>query len=205
MPPYENLVIRSASQDEDDARLAFDRLARDFGASVHAQALGHLGDHHLAEDAAQSALTEAFLKLGQLQAPRAFPVWLKRIVRTQCERIRRRRRPALSLDAAIDIADPSPDPLASAETEDRDQILHEAIGHLPGREHEAIELFYFQDLSHDEVAKHLNIPAKTVKSRLFSARRRLEPTLRRHLSDRKPATFHAFPARPVSATVAQAA
>ncbi|MBK37100.1 MAG: hypothetical protein CME26_16420 [Gemmatimonadetes bacterium] len=85
MSAYENLVIRAAASDPDDARLAFDRLARDFGATVHAQALGHIGDHHLAEDAAQNALTEAYLKLDQLKVPRTFPVWLKRIVRTQCE------------------------------------------------------------------------------------------------------------------------
>ena len=205
MPPYENLVIRAASQNEDDARRAFDRLARDFGASVHAQALGHLGDHHLAEDATQNALTEAYLKLGQLQAPRAFPVWLKRIVRTQCERIRRRRRQALSLDDALDIADVAPDPLSLTEIADRDRILHEAVNHLPDRERQAIRLFYFDDLSHQQVADYLGIPAKTVKSRLFSARKRLEPTLVRHLSDRKPATLHAFPAPHATSPVAQAA
>jgi len=203
MSAYENLVIRAASPDPDDARLAFDRLARDFGATVHAQALGHLGDHHLAEDAAQNALTEAYLKLDQLKVPRTFPVWLKRIVRTQCERIRRRRHPAQSLDTALTVADPSPDPLATTEIGDR--ILHEAIDRLPDHERETVRVFYFDDLSQEQVARQLYIPAKTVKSRLFSARRRLQPTLVRRLAERKAATLYAFPASAPPNTVSQAA
>lgn len=205
MSAYENLVIRASSSDPDDARLAFDRLARDFGATVHAQALGHLGDHHLAEDAAQNALTEAYLKLDQLKVPRTFPVWLKRIVRTQCERIRRRRHPAQPLDTALTVADPSPDPLAATEIGDRDGILHEAINRLPDHERETVRVFYFDDLSQEQVARQLDIPAKTVKSRLFSARRRLQPTLVRRLAERKAATFYAFPASAPPNTVAQAA
>ncbi len=201
MLPYEQLVIRASSPDEDDARDAFDRLARDFGASVHAQALGQLGDHHLAEDAAQNALTEAYLKLHQLQAPRAFPVWLRRIVRTQCERIRRRRQPSLSLDVEGDegaqVIDSAPNPLDEAIARDRDRILHEAVDRLPDHERRTVELFYFEDQSHEEVARRLGIPAKTLKSRLFSARRHLQPTLSRLLLDRKTATLCPFPPSPV--------
>tara|TARA_Y100000588_G_scaffold354806_1_gene409398 strand:+ start:1102 stop:1458 length:357 start_codon:yes stop_codon:yes gene_type:complete len=111
--------------------------------------------------------------------------------------------PLPPLDTALTVADPSPDPLAATEIGDR--ILHEAIDRLPDHERETVRVFYFDDLSQEQVARQLYIPAKTFKSRLFSARRHLQPTLVRRLAERKAATFYAFPASAPPNTVAQAA
>ena len=35
---------------------------------------------------------------------------------------------------------------------------------------EMIELFYFQELSHEEISKKLNLPIGTIKAQLFRAR-----------------------------------
>jgi RNA polymerase sigma-70 factor (ECF subfamily) len=43
-----------------------------------------------------------------------------------------------------------------------------------------IVLRYFNDCSYDEIAQILDVPAKTVKSRLFSARQQLKDRLHRH-------------------------
>ena len=55
-------------------------------------ASAQLRDQHLAEDAAQDAFLKAFVDLGQLHEPAAFPGWFRRIVYKHCDRIRRRRR-----------------------------------------------------------------------------------------------------------------
>jgi DNA-directed RNA polymerase specialized sigma24 family protein len=55
-------------------------------------ASAQLRDQHLAEDAAQEAFLKAFVDLGQLHEPAAFPGWFRRIVYEHCDRIRRRRR-----------------------------------------------------------------------------------------------------------------
>src|SRR6185436_20570691 len=49
-----------------------------------------LGDHHLAEDAAQDAFVEMRTALSQLENPDAFVPWLKRIVFKYVDRIRRK-------------------------------------------------------------------------------------------------------------------
>src|SRR5262249_60907653 len=59
---------------------------------AHAYATALLGDRALAEEATQQALALAWERLAQLRAREAFAAWLRRIVRSECHRIRRRAR-----------------------------------------------------------------------------------------------------------------
>jgi len=76
-----------------------------------ASAYQRLGDVRLAEDAAQEALIDALTKIGQLRASRAFPVWLKRIIRSKCREIERRNEKAVSILSAETVPDPAPSSL----------------------------------------------------------------------------------------------
>src|SRR5919199_3074206 len=71
---------------------AFDELVRRFQDMAFACAYAALCDFHLAEDAAQEAFVSAWRKLSQLREPEAFPGWLRRVVLTECGRLRRKRR-----------------------------------------------------------------------------------------------------------------
>ncbi len=56
-------------------------------------------------------------------------------------------------------------------------MLREALMALPVDYREVVVLRHFADLSYGEMAVALAIPEKTVKSRLYSARRRLAGAL----------------------------
>ena len=73
-------------------RQAYGEIVARFQHMAVGYASVQLGDPHLAEDAAQEAFLQAFVDLGQLQEPAAFPGWFRRIVHKHCDRIRRRRR-----------------------------------------------------------------------------------------------------------------
>ena len=67
-----------------------------------AYAYAVLRDRAAAEDATQAAFLTAWLRFGDLREPKAFGVWLRRIVRTECVRLLRRTHPAtLPLDEAV--------------------------------------------------------------------------------------------------------
>jgi RNA polymerase sigma-70 factor (ECF subfamily) len=69
--------------------------------------------------------------------------------------------------------DVTQDAFAKASVHWRRIDLHRALGRLAPRHREVLVLRYVAELSVDEVARHLRLPAGTVKSRLNRARRAL--------------------------------
>jgi RNA polymerase sigma factor (sigma-70 family) len=178
--PYERLVrVANSTQTEKHVRdQAFSELMRRFEPMVMYHAHRTLGDPDKAEDAAQNTFFEMYKKLHQLQNPQAFPSWLRRIVQTQCHRqIRKERKGIEPLDDALQIASNEISPLEQVEKRERSEHLKVAINKLPETERLATRMFYYEHLSHAEIADRLNVPAKTVKSRLHSARGRLKRSL----------------------------
>src|SRR6478672_6758559 len=97
------LLILQAKQGDVEA---YSAIVRRFQDTAVGYAYGILGNHDSAKDAAQEAFIEAYACLGELREPRAFSVWLRRIIFKQCDRITRRRSLVeLPLD---DVADKVP-------------------------------------------------------------------------------------------------
>ena len=88
----------------------------------------------------------------------------------------RGRRPAVPLDERL--VDSQRTPVESAECDERARWLDRAMAQLTHAQREVLVLRHWLDLSYDEIADALQVPAKTVKSRLFSARTRLAELLR---------------------------
>ena len=170
---------------------AYDALVRRFQDVAVGYARSALDDPAAAEDAAQEAFLEAYRCLPNLREPRAFPAWLRRIVRKQCDRIRRVRHPAtVSLDAAApQAAGAGDDPEDRVLSEERSALIRSAITMLPPPEREAVLLFYFSGASHAQAAAFLDVPATTIKSRLHSARRRLRRELQGILEEEMKTTI----------------
>src|SRR5215813_6292729 len=89
MSDLADLVIRVREGDTQ----AFGEIVRRFEDMAVAYGYSLVGDFQLAEDVAQEAFLEAYVCLGQLREPAAFPGWFRRIVVKQCDRITRRKRP----------------------------------------------------------------------------------------------------------------
>jgi RNA polymerase sigma-70 factor (ECF subfamily) len=65
------------------------------------------------------------------------------------------------------------------ETVDREEALSQAIAQLSQMDREILQLYFFNDLSHAEIAKRLGIPEPTSKRRLFDAKQNLRKALER--------------------------
>ena len=180
------LVIKANSKDSSFAERheAFGELVQCFQDMAYACAYGALGDFGLAEDAAQEAFVKAWQRLGQLRQPEAFPGWLRRIVLTECGRLRRGRRMRLvPLDAAAEFASHGEDPQAAAESGELRRAMLAAARSLPRRERAAVVLFYAEGLSQKDAGEFLGVPVTTVAKRLHDARTRLRGALTKDLKD----------------------
>ena len=78
-------TIRAAQSGDD---VAFAVVARQFESRVLSAAYRRLRDHHVAEDAAQESLLQAYVRLDQLRSPAAFGPWLNSIVTSKARQLR---------------------------------------------------------------------------------------------------------------------
>jgi RNA polymerase sigma factor (sigma-70 family) len=158
---------------------AFGVLVGRFQDMVYAYSFAVLGDFHLAQDVAQETFLKAYQELDKLETAAAFPGWLRQIVRTQCNRVTRRKRlPVVTLDESVDhIQDPEADPSVIVERRELQRQVMDAIQALPEHERTVTTLFYIDGYAQQDVADFLEVPVTTVQKRLQYARKKLKRTM----------------------------
>jgi len=178
----ERALIEQAQKGD---RGAFDALVRRKVDAVYGTALAILGHEADAQDAVQEAFVAAWRSLGALRDTDRFDAWFGRILVNTCRMSLRRRKvrqievtdgSILDGSGARERAAGGPafdDVTASAESFDR------AFGRLNADERAILVLHHREDLPVADIAARLGIPAGTVKSRLFAARRALERAIAR--------------------------
>ena len=167
-------------EDEDDAalvarclageRAAFEPLVVRYQRPLFNVALRLLGRYEEASDATQNAFVKAYTHLNSFDPTQRFFSWIYRILKNECLNMLRSARPTEPLPAHLVAVGGPTDGLDEAERRD---ALRQGLMALSVEYREVIALRHFAGLSYDEIAAALGIPAKKVKSRLFSARQRL--------------------------------
>lgn len=154
-------------------------LYRDYGRLVYAVAHRVLGQHELAEEAAQQTFVRAWQAADRIDLDRDPAPWLATIARNVAIDIHRReaRRPTTPLTESSEgdpaMATPAPD----IERLDAVWRVRSAIEALPGDEATVVRLQHLEGLTHIEIADRLGIAVGTVKSRSHRAHHRLASVL----------------------------
>ncbi len=170
--PELNALLVAVAADRD--RAAFGALFDHFAPRVKAYLLRLGASPALAEDLAQEALLSLWRKAHLFDPAKASAAtWLFTIARNlRIDAIRRERRPELSPEDFMTEAEPmADDGLAQADDEAR---LRAALKQLPADQIQVVELSFFADKPHSQIAAELDIPLGTVKSRLRLAMARLK-------------------------------
>ncbi|MCL6448539.1 MAG: RNA polymerase sigma factor [Armatimonadetes bacterium] len=156
-------------------------LYNTFYASTFRQVLAVIGDEDLAIEATQEAFVRAFEQFGTLRNQDKFSSWVVTIALNVARDKARKKSREIAVDPHIfpPLADLAAGRTAeeTALARDTTQSLIEAFRSLPEELKEVTLLFYVQDLGIAEIARQLNLPDGTVKSRLFRARKKLRETL----------------------------
>jgi RNA polymerase sigma-70 factor (ECF subfamily) len=171
--PDRDLVKRCLKGD----RKAFEVLVDRYQKPVFNLALRMVSDTDDAADLTQAVFIKAYEKLKSYNDRYKFFSWLYKIaVNTSLNFLEQKKRRDLLGDRDI-----PQEPVVEAELEasERIQMLEDAILELRTEFRIVIVLRHFHDLSYEEMSQILDIPEKTVKSRLFSARQMLREILLR--------------------------
>jgi len=164
----------------------FAKLVRRYERELFTFLRRFVGDAQQAEDVFQATFLSVHLRIEQFEKGRRFRPWLYAIASNKSIDFmrRNRRHQAVSLDAKSARSD-SDDSLAqrlqsSGESPDQLAIqketgarVREAVQELSQPTQQLIQLAFYQGMKYSDIAEILQIPIGTVKSRVFTAVRKL--------------------------------
>lgn len=156
-------------------RKALGELVSELQKPVYNAAYRMLGDRDEAADVTQTTFLKVFENIDRYDPGFRLFSWTYRIaVNESLDRIRLRKR-SVPLDEPPESETGLPaDSASSAQLSDEVQKTLMALS----EDHRAvIVLRYFSDCSYSEISRVLEVPEKTVKSRLFSARQQMKERL----------------------------
>ncbi|HEX9786749.1 MAG TPA: sigma-70 family RNA polymerase sigma factor [Candidatus Binatia bacterium] len=141
-----------------------------------------LGDYDDAAETAQEVFLSAFRAIGQFRGDANFSTWLYRIALNHATTRRKstslRQRRLVPIDDTEMVNDVQLGPAESLEKKEIRERVQLALNELEPEDAMVILLRDLQDIAYEDVARLLNIPVGTVKSRLHRARQALKARLR---------------------------
>ena len=164
------LIERIAAGD----KLAMHALFARHPTPIYRWLLRFVSNETLAEDLLSEVFLDVWRQAGRFEGRSSVATWLMSIARFKALSARRRRTEA-ELDEKIEttVADTANDPEAALQEKHRGELLRQALTQLSPEHREVIDLVYYHEKSIDECAQVLGIPAATVTSRMFYARKEI--------------------------------
>jgi len=161
---------------------AFGELVERHRGPVYRAALAALGNDADAEDIAQDAMVLAFRRIDQFRGDASVRTWMIAIAWRLALSRRRRLWWKVSRTSAPEtelhlLRDVTQSPEARMQSAQFIKTVQQEIRRLPPKLRDALLLASAGDLTQDEIAAALNIPAATFRGRLRDARLRLKSRL----------------------------
>ncbi|MHC4600720.1 MAG: RNA polymerase sigma factor [Planctomycetota bacterium] len=155
---------------------AFADLVEMYHRRIFALSCSLVGDFHAAQDATQETFLRAFKGLGSLRDPAKFGKWLIGIAyKVSLNHHRKAKKAAVVFHPGY------PDNVAFLVKEGPDETFKDrvirAANSLDDEARSLLALKYLEGLSYAEIGEIMGVEPKTVKSRLFTARRQLREKL----------------------------
>ena len=169
------LIRRTLAGDE----TAFTMLVKKYHKHVHALAWRKIGDFHIAEDITQETFLKVYKHLATLKDLDRFPGWLYVIATRRCIAWLRKKRLHAQLVEDIDMVGKGKETYsqyvatqqAETSTEAKQEVVKQLLAKLQESERTVITLYYFGEMTCEEISKFLGVSANTIKSRLSRGRR----------------------------------
>ncbi|WP_040253257.1 RNA polymerase sigma factor [Psychroserpens mesophilus] len=164
---------------------AFALLVDRYKDLVFTLALRMLKNREEAEEVAQDTFIKTYKSLEKFKGDSKFSTWIYRVAyNTSLDRIKKNKKhfneveineftahQVITIDNALD----------RLETKEQEEVIQRCIALLPSEESFLLTLYYFDDLSLDDISKIVGITANSIKVKLFRSRKKLATILKSQL------------------------
>ena len=138
-----------------------------------------LRDTTIAEDLVSQVFLDVWRTAGQFEGRSQVSTWLLSIARFKAlTALRQRKHEDIDQDDVMAIVDGADTPEASLDRSKTNAILRACVAKLSDAHREIVDLVYYHEKSVEEAATIIGIPASTVKTRMFYARKQLAALLK---------------------------
>lgn len=158
-----------------------------------------VGNKHDAEEISQETFLTAYKEISSLRSPEAFNSWFYRILMNKCNKalLKRSANKVNETVSMKDLGDLLPETYSAylpeefvSKKEIRTQVVN-AINSLTPNQRAAVVMFYYQQLSYEEIAVALGITKEGVESRLRRAKEAMKECIKK--TETKSALFSFMP------------
>lgn len=160
-------------------RTAMHTLYARHNVRVYRFVLRMLRDTAATEDLVSQVFLDVWRSASQFEGRSQVSTWLLSIARFKAlTALRQRKHEDIDQDDVMQIADQADTPEASLDRSRTSAILRACVARLSPAHREIVSLVYYHEKSVEEVAQLIGIPAATVKTRMFYARKQLAEFLK---------------------------
>ncbi|WP_347924715.1 RNA polymerase sigma factor [Pontimicrobium sp. SW4] len=166
---------------------AFSVLVNRYKDLVFTLALRMMKHTEEAEEAAQDTFIKAYKSLNKFKGDSKFSTWIYRVAYNTClDRLKKNKRQQYTVEIneytehqvkTLDNA------LDKIEAKEKEQAIQDCLVLLPSEDSFLLTLYYFEELSLEEIGKIVDLKPNNVKVKLFRSRKKLATILKRKLDN----------------------
>ena len=166
---------------------AFTVLVDRYKDLVYTLALRMMKHTEEAEEAAQDTFIKAYKSLNKFKGDSKFSTWIYRVAYNTClDRLKKNKRQQYTVEIneytehqvkTLDNA------LDQIEAKEKEQTIQDCLALLPSEDSFLLTLYYFEELSLEEIGKIVSLKPNNVKVKLFRSRKKMATILKRRLDN----------------------
>ncbi|MCL4200049.1 RNA polymerase sigma factor [Patescibacteria group bacterium] len=155
---------------------AFEELVNRYQKKLLSFVFSIVWDEAAAQDVVQETFISLYKTIDRIDTEKKFSAYLFSITRNYAISYLRSRKVHAPLEAAEKVAG-GDSPELRLEVNDENKRIQEALDIIDNKYKQVIMLYYFDDLSYEEIADRLGVPVNTVRTHLKRAKEALRRVL----------------------------
>ncbi len=155
---------------------AFEHLVKRFQKRLHSFVLHVVHDDQMAQDVVQESFISLYKTIDRVDTSKKFSTYVFSIARNTAISHLRTLKKQVSLEDVV-LLDEDESLYENLVAAERSQTVRKALSHLEEKYRRVIRLYYFDDLSYEEIGRTIRLPVNTVRTHLFRAKEALRKLL----------------------------
>lgn len=156
---------------------SYEVLVRRFEKKLYSYIFNFVKREDDAKDIVQDAFISVYEHIDQFDKSRNFSAYLYSVAKNGAMTFFRKKKHAVSIEG-FDFIDEKQKPEDMMILNSRKDAVHAAVESLDSKYRRVVRLYYFHELSYEEIGKKLSLPLNTVRTYLHRAKIQLKQLLK---------------------------